>query len=428
MIMRRSPEAKNELRLRQRSGSSTPACYSVSKEYVHTARLVAGALAALLAGGPAPAEARQLSAALSSATAGLISSNANVQANRRLSPPQGWSLVFDETFDGSGVIDTTSAARNWRFEDMQDALHRAGNTGLDELGNTDVEDWQSVRGKRWSAWYDDFHDALAYRENGMLVMRGLSSDRADPTRQAAYRHKDVLTDYASSKLYTVWLDTFSRIWDQEQERHVIDPASPGKLFKYGYFEIRVNFSEMITPGFRTSFWLMPASSDADGQDLQVSNAYDADAGNGVEIDIFEYEYIGESHQDKLVLALQGGAAGKSSTVFDASSVGISLREGFHTIGILWQADKLVWNIDGVPMHEITDPELIPDVYSYLIISREMNSGVKRKGLDGAITDDALEQLPYRPRDPGLYAQNIWAHRDRLERDRVLIDYIRIWQP
>lgn len=342
--------------------------------------------------------------------------------------PAGWSLVFNENFDGSGAIDTTSVERNWRFENMDDALHRAGNSYMDEFGNTDVQSWQSANGKRWSAWYNDFHDVLAYRADGNLVMQGLSSGEIDPTRPVDYLDDNVSTRYGSSKLYTAWLDTFSRIWDQNQLKHVADPASPQKTFKYGYFEMRVNFSEMITPGFRTSFWLMPASSDAEGQNVLVSNAYDADGNNGVEIDIFEYEYADESLKNKLVLALQGGSAGKTGKVFDAATAGISLHEGYHTIGLLWEPDRLVWNLNGVVMKEIIDANLIPDVYSYIIVSREMNSGVKRTGVDGVNAGDVLEELPYRPRDPGLFAQNIWEFKDKLMTDRVLIDYVQVWQP
>jgi len=341
--------------------------------------------------------------------------------------PSGWQLTFSDDFDGSGDLDISSASRNWRFETMNDGLHRAGNSGLDAAGNL-VESWNSVNGKRWSAWYNGFNNANAYRENGELVMGGYHSGEPDPTRPIDYIDNGISTQYGSSKLYTSWIDTFSRKWVGPGSEHVMDPESPGKLFKYGYFEARVNFSEMVTPGFRLSMWLMPASNDPQGQDLVVSGAYDADGNNGVEIDLFEYEWINTEYENRIQLAVHGGAAGNSATNFDTSSLGINLHEGYHTLGLLWEADKLIWTIDGHTVKQVSDAELIPDVYSYLIVSREMNSGVKNPDAGNLEPGDMLEEWPYIPRDPGLYAKNIWEFRDRINTDHAIVDYIKIWQP
>ena len=341
--------------------------------------------------------------------------------------PPGWQLVFNDDFAGSGDLDTSSSARNWRFEDMNDGLHRAGNTGIDANGVM-VENWASVNGKRWSGWYNGFHEANAYRENGELIMGGYDSAENDPTRPIDYVDDGILTQYGSSKLYSSWIDTFSRKWVGPGNEHIMDPESPGKIFKYGYIEARVNFSEMVTPGFRLSIWLMPASNDAEGQDLVVSNAYDGDGNNGVEIDLFEYEWINTDYENHIQLAILGGSAGSTATSFDTSSLGINLHEGYHTIGLLWEADKIVWTLDGHTVKVVNDIDLIPDVYSYLIVSREMNSGVKNPDIDNVEASDVLEEWPYRPRDPGLYAKNIWEFRDRINTDRAVVDYIEIWQP
>ncbi len=341
--------------------------------------------------------------------------------------PSGWQLTFNDDFDGSGDLDIGSAASNWRFETMNDGLHRAGNTGLDASGNP-VESWNSVNGKRWSAWYNGFNEANAYRDNGQLVMGGYDSGETDPTRPIDYVDDGVSTQYGTSKLYSSWIDTFSRKWVGPGNEHIMDPESPGKLFKYGYIEARVNFSEMVTPGFRLSIWLMPASNDAAGQDLVVSGAYDGDGNNGVEIDLFEYEWINTDYENHIQLAILGGSAGSTATSFDTSSLGINLHEGYHTVGLLWEAAKIVWTIDGHMVKEVSDINLIPDVYSYLIVSREMNSGVKNPDIDNSEPSDMLEEWPYIPRDPGLYAKNIWEFRDRISTDRAVVDFIKIWQP
>lgn len=341
--------------------------------------------------------------------------------------PTDWQVVFNDSFDGSGEI-ATGTGNNWRFETMDSGLHRAGNSGMDATGSTDVPSWQSVEGKRWSGWYNDFNNANAYRENGSLVMGGVATSRPDPTRAEPYDDNGVYTDYGSGKLYTSWLDTWSRKWVGPGDEHVVDPASPGKAFKYGYFEARINFSQMQTPGFRLSMWLMPASTDAAGQQLVVDTAYDSDGDNGVEIDIFEYEWTGVATANTLVMGIHGGGAGSDQNLIDAAGKGHNLREGWHTLGLKWSADEIVWSLNGAVVKRVTDVDLIPDVYSYFIVSREMNSGVKRSGVDSVKTGDVLEDLPYRPRDPGLYAQNIWEFRDRILNDVALIDYIRIWQP
>ena len=341
--------------------------------------------------------------------------------------PEGWKLVFDDDFDDYGDLDVTSIGRNWRFETMDDGLHRAGNSGLDADG-TRVADWGSVHGKRWSAWYNRYNDVNTYRENGSLVMGGTYSGETDPTRPINYVDDGVTTAYGSSKLYTSWIDTFSRMWVGPGGKHVVDPDSPARTFKYGYLEARVSFAQMMTPGFRFSIWLMPASTDAEGQNLVVSNAYDMDGNNGVEIDLFEYEWISSDYENRIHLALLGGAAGSSTLTYDAAQLGIDLHEGYHTLSLLWTAEKLIWSINGVEVKAITNIDLIPDVYSYLIMSREMNSGVKRPGTDNVDDTDMEEEWPYIPRDPGLYAKNVWEFRDRIALDQALIDYIRIWQP
>jgi len=344
-------------------------------------------------------------------------------------PPAGWQLVFSDEFDGNGNIDVTSAARNWRFETMDDGLHRAGNTGLDANGNM-TNQFNSVKGKRWSAWYNQLNNQTAYRENGRLVIRGVDSGLADPTRKTDYMDNGVVTTYGSSKLYTAWLDTFSRVYDNSVMDHVVDPASPVKAFKYGYFEALVSFENIKTPGFRVSMWLMPAASDQQYQNLVMSQAYDPNGDNGVEIDIFEYEWTTQANANNIQLALIGGAAGNAHFNLDTGDLAtpINLEQGFHTIGLLWLPDRIEWILNGEVVFVVTDTDLIPDVFSYPIISREMNSGVKRVNLDNLDDTDVTEQLPYIRRDVGLFANNIWEFRERLATDKALIDYYRIWQP
>ena len=175
-------------------------------------------------------------------------------------------------------------------------------------------------------------------------------------------------------------------------------------------------------------WLLPASTDAEGTDLVMTQAYDSNGNNGVEIDIFEYEWINTDNGSRVQGALIGGAAGTNTVSVDVSTFfpPIDLSQGFHTFSLLWEADKLEWQVDGQTFHSVTDVELIPDVYSYIIMSREMNSGVKRTNGNNTI-EDFVEQAPFIPADPGLFANNIWEFRERLVTDRAMVDYVKVWQ-
>ena len=129
------------------------------------------------------------------------------------SVPAGYTnLVFSDEFNGNGSLDVTSNARNWRFETMDDGLHRAGNSGIDANGNV-ITGGNSVQGKRWSGWYNDLYNENTYRSNGVLAMEGRDTGQLDPTRPIDYLDNGTVTEFGASKLYTSWIDTFGRIFD-----------------------------------------------------------------------------------------------------------------------------------------------------------------------------------------------------------------------
>ncbi len=98
--------------------------------------------------------------------------------------------------------------------------------------------------------------------------------------------------------------------------------------------------------------------------------------------------------DLTAVPVSGGAPEGWSVVFDddfdgSGDLAVGSADS-HTIGFLWESDRLVWSIDGTVVKTVTDTTLIPDVYSYIILSREMNSGVKREGIDGFLDGDPIE--------------------------------------
>ena len=104
--------------------------------------------------------------------------------------------------------------------------------------------------------------------------------------------------------------------------------------------------------------------------------------------------------------------------------GFNIRQGYHTVGLLWLNDKLVWYVDGVEVQR--DEIRVPQTPHYMIISREMNSGAMTQAQAREGEDDLIMDGPYRPWDYGLYAFNVWRDRYKVNTDRAKIDYVRVW--
>lgn len=337
--------------------------------------------------------------------------------------PAGYEMIFNDEFEGTGDLDTSSNNRLWRHETIDDSFHSVGNFGQDETGNL-VNNGTPI-GKRWSAWYNGPKNQVISRENGYLSMGGVLTNTPDPTR-APYTQNGQPVRFNEGRMYTGWIDTSSRVQDPESGFRV-DPAQPMQVFRYGYFEVKVNFSQMRTPGFRISAWLMPSSIDDAGLNTALSNAYNGNANDGAEIDLFEYEATQSFPGQPVVVAIHGGSteAGFNSIV-SAQELEIDMTTGDHVFGLLWEADRIVWYLDGIEIARVTDRNKIPDVYSYFIFSREMNSGVKTAEQSNDASD-AITQGVKVPPDFGLFAENIYFFRDRINDDKALIDYLRVYQ-
>ena len=100
--------------------------------------------------------------------------------------------------------------------------------------------------------------------------------------------------------------------------------------------------------------------------------------------------------------------------------------GWHTVGLLWEHDRMQWVFDDEVVLEIDDPAMIPTVNQYLNVSREMTNGF----LDGAKTYDGNGY--FLPPESGLYGfeggSKIGEHFDSIDADKAMIDYIRIYKP
>jgi beta-glucanase (GH16 family) len=109
-------------------------------------------------------------------------------------------------------------------------------------------------------------------------------------------------------------------------------------FTYGYVEARARIPRGA--GLWSAFWMLPTSRESEP-----------------EIDIFEV--IGaRPHQSVMhVHYLENGVPESEGFSWRSPT---SLATGWHTYGLLWTPDALIWYLDGVPRWYVIDTPKIPD--------------------------------------------------------------------
>ena len=100
---------------------------------------------------------------------------------------------------------------------------------------------------------------------------------------------------------------------------------------YGYFEMRADLPE--NAGAWPAFWLLPE-----------------DGSWPPELDVVE---MYGQNPNSLLMTAHTNQTGQHTTV--GSTVNVSNTDGFHTYGLLWTPDKLVWTYDGVQVAEAATP-------------------------------------------------------------------------
>ena len=330
----------------------------------------------------------------------------------------GSSLTYTQVWEDTFSADGPGPGPNFIYDLMTDGLNRTGNQGQDRDGNLDSN--QSVAGKRWAGWTDGNNDSFVYRQGGNLYVGGDVEAAPDPTRES-YSFNGQYYDWSNNRLYAPYMVGQLRRYSNDINGFEVDPNGPNITFGPGhYIECRVSFEEMKTRGFRFSIWIMPAMPNE-------SSAYDNDAANGVEVDIFEYEnwnLNGFDASDVIQQKVIGGGVGTTPQHgggnVKLSDYGLDVSTGFHTIGILWRADGIYWHIDGIETQR--DTVRVPQVQQAIQITREINSGVK----DGAISPEIPSSGVKRPADVGLYAVSAILDKDKIPTDKGIVDYIRVW--
>lgn len=154
---------------------------------------------------------------------------------------------------------------------------------------------------------------------------------------------------------------------------------------YGYFEARLKMPHARGAGIWPAFWMLPDR----GRDYPegIRSSYPTkNYGTGIEIDIFEFmpwwkkadgtfpihvgciwSYGKVTEQDPAphgygAYALQNDGWGPEELAFPA------LDTEFHTYGLYWSPERLIYYLDGKPIFRVKDPQHVPDVPHYFLFN------------------------------------------------------------
>ncbi len=116
--------------------------------------------------------------------------------------------------------------------------------------------------------------------------------------------------------------------------------APNRYFTYGYFEARIDLP--AGKGFWPAFWLLPGCSPAE-IDIMEHLGHEA----------FTHHTYHWSHSG-ICSAYDGGQSGGThqSHLSDA-------RDGWHTYGVLWRPNEIIWYVDGVQVRRFAQ---VADIY------------------------------------------------------------------
>jgi Glycosyl hydrolases family 16 len=187
-------------------------------------------------------------------------------------------------------------------------------------------------------------------------------------RDAYYSEKDAYLDGAGhlvirsrmegDRFQTSYLQTYD--WKVPKSRWTTFGPGDGK-----YIETRVMLSDMQAQGPWAAFWL-----------FDPAHAYDGNPDNGTEIDIMEY-VVARGLENTYHVANHWGPDnakwGHEVHHVDAGVYNINLREGWHTFGLQWTAEKLTYYIDGNAVWATTNGVSAGDGQA-LMLSVEYQSG------------------------------------------------------
>ncbi|WOO40098.1 glycoside hydrolase family 16 protein [Rubellicoccus peritrichatus] len=221
-----------------------------------------------------------------------------------------------------------------------------------------------------------------------------------PPREETQRYRDENVVVADGQV--------SLIVEQNPGHQYDDPTLPERdlaagmlssydLWKqqYGYFEIRAKMPTAI--GLGPTLSLIPDRGAESGLNMHERRTSHDFNGQGMEMDVVYH--LTEWGAGRVGISTRwGGPAGThiQKQWGDRYVYHGPTNDGWHTYGMLWEPDRLVWYIDGIKKGE-WHSDAIANVPCYILVTMPMGKL--------ATKEVALEQLP-----------TSWD-----------IDYIRVWQ-
>lgn len=333
-----------------------------------------------------------------------------------------WKLIWNDEFSAPALNKS-----KWRIEDImpdyqgnlaQASQHVTNTFGFDTDGNK--IQGKFPHGKRHACWYDKHHDKTIKLTDKGLELGAYKSDERDPTiKDSHHPYIDPRTQLEAdfrNKIYTSWVDTYARTWDNGAVRPS-PKNSPNFYFVRGYVECGVNFERMRTRGLRMSAWILPAVDPKNPTESLNGTTYNADPSDGLECDLFETEHTpGAEH---LLLCKNIGANAKNIPAVDCRKFGIDITKGDHTIAVLWTDESTTWFVDGIEVAK--DDQAVPDIAGSIHLTREGNSC--------AGSGDGITPVPpYIQSDTGLFGGNLGVEpKSKIDADVGVFRYVRVFQ-
>jgi len=184
--------------------------------------------------------------------------------------------------------------------------------------------------------------------------------------------------------------------------------------KYGYFEARIKMPKARGAGQWPAFWVLPDR----GRDYpdNVRYGYMNSFGRGMEIDIFEFMPRWKSLDGRFPVHVgciwsygkvtekdpaphgYGGYARDNDGWGPAELDFPGLDSQFHTYGLYWSPERLIWYVDSKPIFRVRDAKHMPDVPHFFLFNLSVHGNGWGKGPDkkNPTMQQIIEDMP------GLY--------------------------
>ena len=181
---------------------------------------------------------------------------------------------------------------------------------------------------------------------------------------------------------------------------------------YGYFEARIRMPKTRGAGVWPAFWVLPDRG-RNFPDKVRTSYMTQENGRGMEIDIFEFMpfwkkadglfplHVGCIWNYGKVTPQAPAPHGYGNYAVDNDGWGPKeldfpeLDSQFHTYGLYWSPQRLIWYVDSKPIFRVKDPKHVPNVPHYFLfnIALSGNGWGKTPGGKNPTLSQISEDMP-----------------------------------